>query len=59
MNKKEKRFVIPKERISLSFIKQFIKNKKATDTLLLPEHELSNSLNLFIKTKKATENEQS
>jgi len=57
MKKKEKRFETPKEYISLSFIKQFIKNKKATDTLLLPEHELSNTLNLFIKTKKATKNE--
>lgn len=59
MSKKKHSETPKKEQISLSFIKQFIKNKKATDTLLLPEHELSNTLNLCIKTKKATKDEQS
>jgi len=55
MNKKEKHSGTPKkEQINLSFIKHFIKSKKATNTLRLPEYELSNTLNLFIKKKKAT-----
>jgi len=57
MSKKKHSETPKKEQISLSFIKQYIKNKKATDTLLLLEHELSNTLNLFIKTKKAKKDE--
>jgi len=46
-----------KERISLSFIKQFIRGKKSESTISLPEHEVSNMANLFIKTPKSNKDE--